>query len=101
MLQMVYDKDRFSMDDKMGDADIHIGPLLEALRSAKLGGLPVGAVITRIQPSRDICLAEESCIVRDDQGGLTQSMILRLRNVESGEVELEFQWIDVPGSRGL
>ncbi|XP_062150754.1 protein C2-DOMAIN ABA-RELATED 4-like [Alnus glutinosa] len=95
----VYDKDTFSLDDKMGDAEFEIGPFLEALR-ARLEGLPNGTIITKVQPDRQNCLAEESCIIWTD-GGVVQNMVLRLRNVECGEVELQLQWIDIPGSRGL
>lgn len=96
---LVYDKDMFSLDDKMGDAEFHIGPFLEALRAPR-EGVPNGTIITRVQPSRDNCLAEESCIVWSD-GKVVQEIVLRLRNVERGEIELQLQWIDVPGSRGL
>jgi hypothetical protein len=95
----VYDKDTFSLDDKMGDAEFEIGPFLEALR-ARLEGLPNGTIITKVQPDRQNCLAEESRIIWTD-GGVVQNMVLRLRNVERGEVELQLQWIDIPGSRGL
>ncbi|KAB2612368.1 ADP-ribosylation factor GTPase-activating protein AGD11 [Pyrus ussuriensis x Pyrus communis] len=66
----------------------------------QLEGLPDGTVLTKVQPSRENCLAEESCIIWSN-GKLVQNMILRLRNVECGEVELQLQWIDVPSSRGL
>lgn len=96
---LVYDKDTFSPDDKMGDAEFHIEKFLEALR-APTDGVRSGAVIARVQPCRDNCLAEESCIMWSE-GKVVQDMILRLRNVERGEVQLQLQWIDVPGSRGL
>ncbi|KAK9271783.1 hypothetical protein L1049_002147 [Liquidambar formosana] len=96
---MVYDRDTFTLDDKMGDAEFDIGPFLKSLQM-RLEGLPNGTIITRVQPSRANCLAEESCIIWMD-GKVVQNMCLRLRNVECGEVELQLQWIDVPGSRGL
>ncbi|KAK9115765.1 hypothetical protein Sjap_014712 [Stephania japonica] len=95
----VYDKDTFSMDDKMGDAEFDVRPLLEAVKM-RLTGLPSGTVITRVMPSRRNCLAEESCIVFNE-GKIIQKMYLRLRNVECGEVEIQLQWIEVPGSRGI
>ncbi|CBI15582.3 unnamed protein product, partial [Vitis vinifera] len=95
----VYDHDTFSKDDKMGDAEFTINPYLEALRM-HLEGLPSGTIISRVQPSRQNCLAEESCIVWTD-GRVVQDICLRLRNVECGEVELQLQWIDLPGSKGL
>ncbi|CAN6706413.1 unnamed protein product [Malus baccata var. baccata] len=95
----VYDKDTFSFDDKMGDAEFDIALFIQVLRM-RLEGLPDGTVIAKVQPSRENCLAEESCIIWSN-GKLVQNMILRLRNVECGEIELQLQWIDVPSSRGL
>ncbi|KAF8389996.1 hypothetical protein HHK36_024516 [Tetracentron sinense] len=95
----VFDKDTFSLDDKMGDAEFDIMPFLEALKM-HLESLPSGTIITRVQPSRQNCLAEESCIIWTDHK-IVQDICLRLKNVECGEVELQLQWIDVPGSRGL
>ncbi|KAF5729459.1 hypothetical protein HS088_TW21G01625 [Tripterygium wilfordii] len=95
----VYDHDTFSLDDKMGDAEFDIRPFLEAMRMG-LAGLPNGTIITKIQPCRENCLAEESCIIWSN-GKVVQNLFLRLRNVERGELELQLQWIDIPGSRGL
>ncbi|XP_041003363.1 protein C2-DOMAIN ABA-RELATED 4-like [Juglans microcarpa x Juglans regia] len=95
----VYDKDTFSLDDKMGDAEFEIGAFLEAIKF-RLENVPSGTIISKVQPNRLNCLAEESHIIWMD-GKVVQNMVLRLRNVERGEVELQLQWIDVPGSRGL
>lgn len=97
----VYDHDTFSLDDKMGDAEFDIKPYIEALKmNLNLESLPSGTIITRIQPSRQNCLAEESSVMWSE-GRVIQDMCLRLRNVECGEVELQLQWIDLPGSKGL
>ncbi|XVF20624.1 hypothetical protein REPUB_Repub12eG0017100 [Reevesia pubescens] len=95
----VYDRDTFSLDDKMGDAEFDIGPFIEAVKM-RLEGLPNGTIIKKIQPSRENCLSEESYISWSNSK-VVQDMFLRLRNVESGEIVLQLQWIDVPGSRGL
>ncbi|KAJ8771990.1 hypothetical protein K2173_027167 [Erythroxylum novogranatense] len=95
----VYDHDTFSKDDKMGDAEFDIKPFIEALRM-RLAGLPSGTIVTRVLPSRQNCLSEESCIVCSESK-ITQDLCLRLRNVECGEVEIQLQWIDLPGSKGL
>ncbi|KAI3726419.1 hypothetical protein L1987_66216 [Smallanthus sonchifolius] len=95
----VYDRDTFSMDDKMGDALFDIQPFLEAVRM-RLGNLPNGTIITTVKPTRTNCLAEESHVTWTD-GKVVQSMVLRLQNVECGEVEIQLLWIDIPGSRGL
>ncbi|KAF7135044.1 protein C2-DOMAIN ABA-RELATED 4-like [Rhododendron vialii] len=95
----VYDHDTFSKDDKMGDAEFDVKAFVEAMRM-DLHGLPAGTVVSRVQPSRQNCLAEESCI-RWTDGMVAQDICLRLRNVECGEVELSLHWIDLPGSKGL
>nr|GMD33925.1 outer envelope protein 64, chloroplastic [Ipomoea batatas] len=92
----VYDHDTFTLDDKMGDAEFDVKPFLDALQMS-LEGFPSGTVITRIQPCRTNCLAEESCVIWKD-GMVSQDMCLRLRNVECGEVELQLQWINLPGN---
>ncbi|KAF9625283.1 hypothetical protein IFM89_020869 [Coptis chinensis] len=96
---IVYDRDTFSFDDKMGDAEFDIKPFVEVVKK-DVPDLPSGTVITRITPSRQNCLAEESCIIWDN-GKVVQDMCLRLMNVECGEVEIQLQWIDLPGSKGI
>ena len=83
----------------MGDAECDIVPFVEALKT-DTEGLPTGTIITRIQPSRQNCLAEESCITFNN-GKVVQDIVLRLRNVDCGEVEIQLQWIDLPGAKGL
>ncbi|XVF81181.1 hypothetical protein PTKIN_Ptkin15bG0136300 [Pterospermum kingtungense] len=95
----VYDKDTFNLDDKMGDAKFDIGPFVEAVKM-RLKDLPSGTIIRKIQPSRENCLSGESCIVWSNDK-VVQDMFLRLRNVESGEIRLQLEWVDIPGSRGL
>jgi hypothetical protein len=50
-MQHVYDKDTFSLDDKMGVAEFDIGPFVEAVKM-RLEGLPNGTIVTRVLPSR-------------------------------------------------
>ena len=96
ILQFVYDKDTFSFDDKMGDAEFEIGPFLGA-QNMGLQGLPDGTIVSKVQPNRQNCLAEESKIFFSN-GKIVQDMVLRLRNVECGELELQLQWIDTSSS---
>ncbi|XP_059641846.1 protein C2-DOMAIN ABA-RELATED 4-like [Cornus florida] len=95
----VYDHDTFSKDDKMGEAEFDIVAFVDALRM-DMEGLPDGTVITRVLPSKKNCLADESCVTFSG-GKVVQNMCLRLKNVECGEVELQLQWIDLPGCKGL
>ncbi|KAG1347426.1 Protein C2-DOMAIN ABA-RELATED 4 [Cocos nucifera] len=97
--QEVFDKDTFSRDDRMGDAEFGIRSFLEAVRM-DLSGLPNGTIITTVRPERNNCLCGDSPIVWKD-GRITQDLVLRLRNVESGEVELQLQWVSIPGAAVL
>lgn len=95
----VFDKDTFTVDDKIGDADIDIKPYLQCVKM-ELNELPDGHVVKKVQPNRTNCLAEESsCIWKN--GKLIQEMSLRLRNVKSGEVIVEIEWVNLPDSKGL
>ncbi|KAK6242328.1 C2 domain - like 10 [Theobroma cacao] len=97
----VYDKDTFTVDDQMGNAEIDIKPYIAALKMGKgLQNLPNGCALKRIQPGRTNCLADESSIVWND-GKITQDMHLRLKNVECGEVLIQLEWIEIPGCKGL
>ncbi|KAL2542504.1 Calcium-dependent lipid-binding (CaLB domain) family protein [Abeliophyllum distichum] len=95
----VYDRDTFTGDDSMGNAEIDIKPYIECLKMG-LQGLPDGTKVDRVQPSRNNFLADESCVIWN-KGKMTQDMILRLRNVECGEVEVQIEWIDLPGGKGI
>ncbi|KAF8083453.1 hypothetical protein N665_0772s0022 [Sinapis alba] len=90
----VYDKDTFTSHDKMGDAEIDVRPFLES-QAMDLEELADGTEVKRVKPSKDNCLAEESRIMFSN-GKIVQDMILRLRNVERGEVEIHIEWIRVP-----
>lgn len=96
-MQEVYDKDTFSRDDPMGEAEFDIGPLAEAVRM-DLKNVPNGHVIKTLVPCRNNCLAEESPIYWSD-GKVYQDIALRLRNVECGEIELQLEWVSVEGSK--
>lgn len=83
----------------MGNAEIDIRPYIEALK-VDVDGIPNGTTIARVQPCRTNCLSEESAITLVDRK-VVQDICLRLRNVECGEVEIQLQWIELPGSKGL
>ena len=55
--QVVFDHDTFSMDDKMGDADFNRKMYIEALPCTCNG-----IRITRVQPCKQNCLDEKSCM---------------------------------------
>ncbi|KMZ59026.1 hypothetical protein ZOSMA_70G00400 [Zostera marina] len=81
----VYDKDTFSFDDPMGNAEIDIQPFMEAVRLLALHpNMTNNTIVKKELAARDNCLSEESKIYYFD-GKIVQDMFLRLRNVESGE----------------
>ncbi|MCE0481348.1 hypothetical protein HAX54_039030 [Datura stramonium] len=88
----VYDKDTFSKDDKIGEAEIDIKPYLEAMEISHVQDIPDGVKVGRVQPDRDNCLAKESFIIWQN-GKLIQDMTLVLQNVECGEVKLQIEVI--------
>ncbi|WCJ33570.1 Calcium-dependent lipid-binding (CaLB domain) family protein [Euphorbia peplus] len=95
----VFDRDTFTGDDKMGDADIDIKPYIASLKMG-LKNLPNGCVVSRVQPRSNNCIASESNIVWTE-GKIKQDMFLKLQNVESGEIAVQLEWIEVPGCKGL
>ncbi|PWZ31103.1 GTPase activating protein 1 [Zea mays] len=94
----VFDKDTF-VDDTMGNAEVDIRPLVEIVKM-KLQDVADRTVVKKLVPNRQNCLAEESSIYISE-GKVKQDMVVRLRNVESGEIELQLQWVDLPGSKGV
>lgn len=99
ILLTVYDKDTFTGNDSMGDAQIDIKPYVECLKMG-LQDLPDDTKVDRVQPSHENCLADESSVVWN-KGKMTQEMTLRLRNVECGAVEIQIEWIDFLGWEGV
>ncbi|MQL90811.1 hypothetical protein Taro_023405 [Colocasia esculenta] len=95
----VFDKDTFSFDDPMGHAEFDIQPLVEAVKMS-YEGVPNNTLIHKVMPCRNNCLADESTISLRN-GKVVQDIILRLKDVECGEVELQLEWIRVPNSRGV
>ena len=96
--QEVYDKGTF-VDDTMGNAEVDIRPLVEVVKM-KLQDVADKTIVKKLVPNRQNCLAEESSIYVSE-GKVKQDLVLRLRNVECGEIELQLQWVDLPGSRGV
>ncbi|GMI76572.1 homolog of OsGAP1, C2-domain ABA-related, C2 domain, Arabidopsis thaliana C2 domain [Hibiscus trionum] len=95
----VYDHDTFTFDDKMGNAEFEVKSYIEALKKyTNLQEIPNGTVLARLQPTSSNCLAEESLIYLKD-GKILQDLVIRLENVECGEVEIQLEWIHFPSSK--
>ncbi|KAL3376319.1 hypothetical protein AABB24_002985 [Solanum stoloniferum] len=44
----VYDKDTFTCDDKMGDAELDVVPFIDAIRMTRFNNIPNGVILSRI-----------------------------------------------------
>ncbi|KAL7606642.1 hypothetical protein Lser_V15G14977 [Lactuca serriola] len=87
----VYDKDTFSEDDNLGTSNVDVNPYLECLEMrTDLNDLAIGTKLETVEPDEHNHLAEESFIVWN-KDSITQDMILRLRNVETGEIEVQIE----------
>lgn len=88
----VYDHDTFSADDIMGEADIDLQSLITSAMAFGDAGMFGDMQIGKWLKSDDNALIEDSTVNIDD-GKVKQNMTLKLQNVESGEIDLELEWI--------
>jgi len=88
----VYDYDTFSADDIMGEAEIDLQPMITAAMAfgdvLMLGNMQIGKWLK----TSDNALIKDSTVNILD-GKVKQEVFLKLQNVESGEIELELEWI--------
>nr|XP_043626284.1 protein C2-DOMAIN ABA-RELATED 10-like [Erigeron canadensis] len=87
----VYDRDTFSEDDNMGVANVDVNPYIECLRmGSDFHDLPDGTKLETVQPNDHNHLVEESDIIWK-KDAITQDMLLQLRNVETGQIEVQIE----------
>ncbi|AQK54928.1 ADP-ribosylation factor GTPase-activating protein AGD12 [Zea mays] len=90
----VYDHDTFSADDIMGEAEIDLQPMITAAMAfgdtSRLGDMQIGRWFT----TKDNALMKDST-VNVVAGKVKQEVHLKLQNVESGELELELEWVPI------
>lgn len=94
--QEVFDKDTFSKDDRMGDAEFDIEALMQIIKM-DLEDIRSGTVVRTVRPGKHCCLADESHIIWQD-GQVVQDILLKLRNVDTGVVHLQLKWVHIPGT---
>ncbi|CAL5048632.1 unnamed protein product [Urochloa decumbens] len=90
--QEVFDYDLLSRDDKMGEAEIDLQPMISAARAFGDPDLLADMQIGKWLKSPDNALVRDSP-VSVVNGKVKQEVSLKLQNVESGEVDLELEWI--------
>ncbi|XP_058107011.1 probable ADP-ribosylation factor GTPase-activating protein AGD11 isoform X4 [Magnolia sinica] len=88
----VYDKDTFSTDDRMGDAEIDIQPLVTAAKAYENSSINESMQLGKWLASDDNTLVKDSIITLVD-GKVKQEINLRLQNVERGQLEIELECV--------
>lgn len=92
-MQLVYDKDTFSTDDFMGDAEIDIQPLVSAAKAYEKSTIKDSMQLGKWVASKDNTLVKDSVINLVDGGKVKQEISLRLQNVERGVLEIELECV--------
>lgn len=88
----VYDHDTFSADDIMGEAEVDIQPLITSAMAYGDPGMFGDMQIGKWLKSHDNALIDDSTI-NIVEGRVKQDLALKLQNVESGELNLELEWM--------
>ncbi|KAF3450302.1 hypothetical protein FNV43_RR06382 [Rhamnella rubrinervis] len=88
----VFDHDTFSSDDIMGEAEIDLQPMITSAIAFGDAGMFGNMQIGKWLKSTDNALIDDS-IVNIIDGKVKQEVSLKLQNVESGELELELEWM--------
>lgn len=91
-MQKVFDHDTFSADDIMGEAEVDIQPLITSAMAFGDAGMFADMQIGKWLKSDDNALTTDSTVNIVD-GKVKQEVSLKLQNVESGELELELEWM--------
>lgn len=91
-MQLVYDKDTFSTDDFMGEAEIDIQPLVLAAIAYEKSTANESVQLEKFVESRDNTLVRDGVISLED-GKIKQEISVRLQNVERGVLEIELECV--------
>lgn len=90
----VYDRDVISADDIMGEAEIDLQAMITAALAFGESDVPgnMQMQVGKWLKTSDNALIEDSLVYIVD-GRIKQEVRLKLQNVESGEMELELEWL--------
>ncbi|XP_039067220.1 probable ADP-ribosylation factor GTPase-activating protein AGD11 isoform X2 [Hibiscus syriacus] len=89
---IVLDKDTFSHDDFMGEAEIDIQPLVTAARAHERSEIDESMQLGESIASKDNTLEKDGIITVTD-GRVKQDIYVRLQKVESGVLQIELECI--------
>ncbi|KAL6853434.1 hypothetical protein ACP4OV_019463 [Aristida adscensionis] len=88
----VYDKDTFTTDDRMGEAEINIQPLVAAAKAYETATIADTAQLNRWMAKDGVWVPRDSVISVVD-GKVKQVVTVRLQNVERGHLEMELECV--------
>ncbi|KAF7040280.1 hypothetical protein CFC21_050193 [Triticum aestivum] len=88
----VYDKDTFTTDDRMGEAEINIQPLVAAARAYETKSITDNAELKNWMAKDGIWIPRDSAITIIDNK-VKQEVTVRLQNVERGHLEMELECV--------
>ncbi|XP_060178550.1 probable ADP-ribosylation factor GTPase-activating protein AGD11 isoform X4 [Lycium barbarum] len=88
----VYDKDTFTTDDFMGEAEIDIQPLVTAAKASENSTLSESMLLGKWKASKDNTLVKDGLISLID-GKVKQEISVKLQNVERGVLEIELECV--------
>ncbi|KAG8363704.1 hypothetical protein BUALT_Bualt19G0050100 [Buddleja alternifolia] len=89
---LVYDKDTFSYDDFMGDAEIDIQPLLSAAKATECSSMSADSPLGKWKAGKENTLVRDGIITLED-GRVKQDIAIKLQNVERGVLEIELECV--------
>ncbi|XP_047251283.1 probable ADP-ribosylation factor GTPase-activating protein AGD11 isoform X5 [Capsicum annuum] len=89
---LVYDKDTFTTDDFMGEAEIDIQPLVTAAKASENSTFSESMPLGKWKASKDNTLVKDGIISLMD-GKVKQEITVKLQNVERGVLEIELECV--------
>ncbi|XP_013698219.1 probable ADP-ribosylation factor GTPase-activating protein AGD11 isoform X3 [Brassica napus] len=87
---LVYDKDTFTTDDFMGEAEIDIQPLVSAAKAYETSSIKEPMQLGSWVASKENTLVSDG-IISQEEGKVKQDISLRLQKVERGVLEIQLE----------
>ncbi|KAJ0234039.1 ADP-ribosylation factor GTPase-activating protein AGD11 [Hirschfeldia incana] len=87
---LVYDKDTFTTDDFMGEAEIDIQPLVSAAQAYETSSIKEPMQMGSLVASKENTLVSDG-IISQEEGRVKQDISLRLQKVERGVLEIQIE----------
>lgn len=92
----MYDKDRFSTDDFMGEAEIDIQPLVSAAKASENSKTEDSVQLGQWVESKENALeGDGDGIFNMVEGKVKQEIALKLQNVERGVLHIELECVSL------